>query len=149
MRMGGHAYWYYVPYEADLQSALDKLRAREFAAGRYNPVIRYLKFSEPEFSNQTPGKQHRSIAEAIDDSAEEGTRSILDIAKVGKRADYGVAGPLPAARLRELYDTDKPTREMVDDHEFFEDIERGKCVYIVVHANGKPTELMFVGYSYD
>jgi len=146
--MGGHPYWYVVPYE-DPQAALDKLRAREFAAGRYSPVIRYLTFSEPAFSSQKPGKQHRSIAEAIEASAEEGTRSILDIAKVGKRPDYGTAGPLPPARLRELYDTDKPTREMVDGHEFFEDIERGKCVYIVVYAGGKPRELMFAGYSYD
>jgi hypothetical protein len=147
--MGGHPYWYYVPYESDVQSALDKLRAREFAAGRYSPVIPFLEFSEPEFSKQKPGKQHRSIDEAIEASAEEGTRSILDIAKVGKRPDYGIAGPLPSARLTELYDTDKPTREMVDGHEFFETIERGKCVYVVVYAGGKPTELMFAGYSYD
>jgi hypothetical protein len=147
--VGGHPYWYYVPYAADLQSALDKLRAREFAAGRYSPVIRYIKFSEPAFSIQKPGKQHRSIATAIKASTEEGTRSILDIAKVGQRPDYRVAGPLPAARMRELYGTDKPTREMLDGHEFFEDIERGKCVYVVVHAGDKPSELMFAGYSYD
>jgi hypothetical protein len=53
-RMGGRAYWYFVPYEQDEQSALDKLRAREFAAGRYSPAIRYLKFAEPGFSSQRP-----------------------------------------------------------------------------------------------
>ena len=53
--MGGHAYWYTVPYQADSQRALDTLREREFRAGRYNPVMRSIEFSEPAFSAQTPG----------------------------------------------------------------------------------------------
>jgi hypothetical protein len=85
----------------------------------------------------------------IDESAEEGTRSILDIERIGKKLDFGVAAPLPAKRLRELYDTDRPTHAMVDNHEFFEDIPRGQCVYVVVYADGKPSELFFAGYSYD
>lgn len=147
--MGGHAYWYRVPYESNVQAALDKLRAREFAAGRYSPVIRYIEFEEPAFSQQTPGNKHASIEDAIDASAEEGTRSILDIAAVGARPDYGVAGPVPASRLRALYGTDKPTREMVDGHEYFEDIERGMCIYIITYTADRPTELLFAGYSYD
>jgi hypothetical protein len=39
--MGGHPYWYIVPYESDIDAALHKLKQREFEAGRYNPVIRY------------------------------------------------------------------------------------------------------------
>ncbi len=148
-RMGGHAYWYFVPHEQDVQAALDALRAREFAAGRYSPAIRYLKFREPEFSSQRPKQRCSSIQAAIDAAAEEGTRSILDIERVGKKLDYGVAAPLSAKRLRELYHTEQPTHAMVDDHEFFEDIPRGQCVYVIVYADGKPTELFFAGYSYD
>jgi len=33
--MGADFYGYYVPYEADIEGALQKLRQREFAAGRY------------------------------------------------------------------------------------------------------------------
>jgi hypothetical protein len=44
--MGGHPYWYYVPYQDDTQASLDDLRTREFEAGRYSPVIRYLKYDE-------------------------------------------------------------------------------------------------------
>jgi hypothetical protein len=33
------AWMYFVPYESDLQSTLDKLKEREFRAGRYNPVL--------------------------------------------------------------------------------------------------------------
>ena len=147
--MGGHAYWYFVPYEQDAQAALDKLRAREFAAGRYNPAIRYLEFGEPEFSSQRPAQRYPSIRAAIDATAEEGTRSILDIERIGTKPGYGVASPLAAKRLIELYATDRPTHAMVDDHEFFADIERGQCVYVVVYAEGKPSELFFAGYSYD
>jgi hypothetical protein len=28
-------------------------------------------------------------------------------------------------------------------------IDRGRCVYVIVYADGKPSELMFAGYSYD
>jgi hypothetical protein len=148
--MGGHAYWYFVPYQDDTQAALDTLRAREFEAGRYSPVIRYLKFSEPAFSAQKPGKAHRSIKAALEASAEEGTRSILDIASVGDAADYGVAAPLAAETLRELYGTEKPTHAMVKANMgFLDDIERGKCIYFVVWEEGSPKETFFAGYSYD
>ena len=36
--MGGHPWFYCVPYEKDLAKCLEKLRWREFAAGRYNPA---------------------------------------------------------------------------------------------------------------
>jgi hypothetical protein len=148
--MGGHAYWYFVPYQDDTQASLDALRTREFEAGRYSPVIRYLKFSEPAFSAQKPGKAHKSIKAAIKASAEEGTRSILDIDSVGDVPDYGVAAPLPAEKLHELYGTDKPTHAMVEgDMSFLEDVERGKCIYFVVWEAGTPKETLFAGYSYD
>jgi len=37
--MGGHPYFYSVPYDPDENAALQRLRQREFFAGRYNPVI--------------------------------------------------------------------------------------------------------------
>jgi hypothetical protein len=147
--MGGDPYWYFVPYERDPQVALDKLRAREFAAGRYNPAIPFLEFEEPAFSDQQPEHRYPSIAKAIAAADADGTRSILDIARVGKELDYGVAAPLSTTRLRELYDTDRPTHAMLDGHAFFEDIPRGQCVYVVVYADDAPSELFFAGYSYD
>jgi hypothetical protein len=148
--MGGHPYWYFVTYEDSAQSALDKLREREFKAGRYNPVIPFLEFDEPEFSQQQPGAKHRSIAAAMDASAEDGTRSILDLGKVGKASDYGVAGLVPAAKLKQLFGTDQPTREQVQsNHELFEDIQRGQGIYFTVYRGGAPAELFFAGYSYD
>jgi len=32
---------------------------------------------------------------------------------------------------------------------FFEEIERGTGVYVVLYDQGKPSEICFAGYSYD
>jgi hypothetical protein len=99
--MGGHPYFYFVPYESNVQGALDALRDREFRAGRYNPVISFLEFSAPHFLQQQPGAKHRSIDDALSASGADGTRSILDISLVGNDPDYGVAAPVPTDQLRE------------------------------------------------
>ena len=148
--MGGHAYWYFAPYQEDMQQALDELCAREFEAGRYNPIMRFFTFSEPEFSAQRPGRNHETIEEAMEAAIEEGTRSILDIQSVGPEPDFGVAVPLPLERLRAMYETDKPTRAMMAERlDFLEDIARGQCAYFVIYAQGRPSELCSAGYSYD
>jgi hypothetical protein len=148
--MGGHAYCYLVPYQDDRQKALDELREREFAAGRYHPVISFITFTEPAFSAQKPGAKHKTIRAAIKASAEDGTRSILDIDGFAARTDYGKAAPLSPGRVRELYGTDQPTRDMVmKTGQLAESVARGQCVYTVVYAAGAPSELFFFGYSYD
>jgi hypothetical protein len=151
--MGGHPYWYFVPYESDVQHALDTLRDREFKAGRYNPVIRFLEFTEPGFLEQQPGPKHRSIDDAVRASNEEGTRSILDISRVGDQPDWGVAGvaaPVPEDRLREWFGTEHPAHAMLDKaNDLFESIDRGQCVYLLVYEGDQPKEIFFAGYSYD
>jgi hypothetical protein len=42
--MGGHPWFYFVDYEPDVNAALQKLREREFRAGRYNPVVWFPEF---------------------------------------------------------------------------------------------------------
>lgn len=147
--MGGEPYWYFVPYEEDVDRALQSLRKREFEAGRYNPVIRFLDFPLTSASPR-PGAKHRSIEAAMEDSGEDGTRSILDIHGIREQAEYGVAAPLSNRMLQALYETIEPTHEMVEANmEFFNDIERGQCVYFTIFKDGKPHELLFAGYSYD
>ena len=148
--MGGHIYYYCVPYEADVNSALRSLRTREFEAGRYNPVVPFLEFDIDAAPGISPGKQHASIADALEASDADGTRSILDIERIAERPDFGVAVRLPSARLMELYGTDQPTRGMVKANmDFFEDVERGQAVYFVLFQDGRPNELFFAGMSYD
>jgi hypothetical protein len=147
--MGAHPYWYFVKHQPNAQKALDELREREFRAGRYNPVMPFPDFPvEP--GAPAPGAQHASIEEAMQDSGADGTRSILDIHAVAEEPDFCVAAPLPAEVLESLYGTLQPTREMVEHNEsFLEDLERGHCVYVVLYKDGKPDELLFVGYSFD
>ncbi len=38
--MGGHCYYYFVPYEEDINSALQTLRKQEFEAGRIRAFLR-------------------------------------------------------------------------------------------------------------
>ena len=148
--MGGHSYYYAVPYENDINRALQSLRVREFEAGRYNPAVPFLEYSIDASLTPSPGRKHASIQEAVEASDADGTRSILDIEKIGSEPDFGVAAELSPERLNELYGTDKPTREMVAENmDFFEDVERGQAIYFLIFKDGKPSEIFFAGMSYD
>jgi hypothetical protein len=94
--VGGEPYYYFVPYQKDIDAALQALRRREFEAGRYNPATpfpsRYFPLGP---QSPAPGRQHDSIEEALEDSDADGTRSILDIERVADTADFAVAARLP------------------------------------------------------
>ena len=147
--MGGHPYWYFVPYQGDIQQALDALRQREFQAGRYNPAMPFPHFP-PDPNAPGPGAQHRSIEDAFEDADADGTRSILDLMTIGEKPGYGVAAALPPDVLKRYFGTERPDRATVEESdELFEDIERGQGVYVVVYDNDQPSEIFFAGYSYD
>ena len=147
--MGGHFYWYVVDYQPDVGAALDALRRREFAAGRYNPAMPFPPFPVTS-TTPAPGPKHRSIDAALEASDADGTRSILDLDHIASRPDYGAVTRLSDAILTDLYGTTRPTREMVEpDCAFAEDLERGKGVYIVLYQGESPSELLFAGYSFD
>jgi hypothetical protein len=126
-----------------------ELRDREFRAGRYNPVIRYLEFPlSPD--SPAPGAQHKSIRHALKDADAEGTRSILDLDHVSDEPEFSAVAPLPPDELEQLFGTVQPTREMIEtSDDLFENIERGQGVYITVFKEGRPNELFFAGYSCD
>ena len=63
--MGAEPWDYFVPYENDIQAALDKLRQREFRAGRYrgsedHPANRTLESAKPE-RHVHPGRVSGSL----------------------------------------------------------------------------------------
>jgi hypothetical protein len=149
MPMGASPYFYFVPYQADLDAALQELRQREFEAGRYNPAMPFPPFPVGP-NSPAPGAQHDSIEEAMEDSDADGTRSILDLNHIAEEPDFCAAAPLPEEVLEDLFGTAQPTRAMIEkNHDFFEDIERGQGVYIVAYKNGQPDEIFFAGYSFD
>lgn len=147
--MGAHPYYYFVEYQPDIDAALQELRQREFEAGRYNPAQHFPQFPiRPDSS--APGAQHESIYEAMEDAAEEGTRSILDIESVSDFSEFGVASPLSEEDLQRYFGTAEPTREMISRTlDFLASVERGHCIYITVFESGRPRELFFAGYSFD
>jgi hypothetical protein len=147
--MGAHPYYYSVKYQPNVEAALEELRQREFAAGRYNPVEPFLDF--PIHSGSpAPGAQHSSINEAREEAAEDGTRSILDIGVVADTPDFCVAAPFPKESLVRYFGTAQPTKEIVSRSlDFMESIERGQCFYFTIFKDERPSELFFAGYSFD
>jgi hypothetical protein len=162
--MGGHAYYYVVPYrpegelrlhgieedrEACVEIALQGLRIREFSAGRYNPVTPFPNFPVDPNSPGT-GAGHASIEEALEDSESDGTRSILDLRGISASPEYFAACPLGDETLLRLYGTTEPSEAMVlEDSDLFEEIERGQGVYVILYESGKPVGIYFAGYSFD
>lgn len=146
--MGSHPWWYLVPYEQNVARSLESLRQREFKAGRYNPAEDFPRF--PVDLAHAPGCKHSSIDEAREDSDADGTRSILDVSRVGDRPDFDVVAPLGDHELMEYFGTTKPSAEDVEDcDELFDQIERGRGVYVVVYEDDQPSQIFFAGYSYD
>jgi hypothetical protein len=147
--VGAHPYWYIVAYEPDLQAVLERLRQREFRAGRYNPVMWLIPFPLTDAS-PSPGPAHPSIEKALEASDADGTRSILDISQIADERSMCAARPLSGEALHHLFGTAQPSRAAVEGNfDFFDDIERGEAIYIVLYDHGQPTEVLFAGYSFD
>lgn len=147
--MGAHPYYYFVKYQSDIDAALQELRAREFEAGRYNPVIPFLEFPVGPDS-PSPGAQHSSIEEAMEDSDADGTRSILDLDHISDVPELCAVTSVPPDELERFFGTGKPTHEMIEENgELFENIDRGQGIYIIAYKNGRPDEIFFAGYSFD
>jgi hypothetical protein len=152
--MGASLYWYVVPYEPDINSALQKLRAREFQAGRYNPVVPFPEFPVgPE--TPAPGAGHASYEEAFSEADADGTRSILDLQGVSPEPAFSpwpdmMAHPVPGSVLTALFGTATPDKEAIlNSHDFLDKISRGSGVYVVLEKDGQPHEIFFAGYSAD
>ena len=172
--MGGHPYWYYTDYQSDVPTTLRALRWQEFSAGRYNPAVPFILFPITD-DTTAPGPQHSSIEEALEDSDASGTRSILDISTVspvsyeealeasgqGGVNLYCTTFPVTADELNRLFNTDKPTHQMIESvivlaqeiedvvEEFWDSIARGMGRHILVYEDDEPAEVFFIGYSFD
>jgi hypothetical protein len=132
--VGAEPYDYTVPYEPDVQAALDKLRRRVFESKEFNRA---------ELDPPTPEA-------ALELSGADGTRSILDILRVSDRPDYFCAAPLSPEELERYFGTRKPTEAMMrESDDFWEDLERGMARYVILYEGDEPTGIYFAGYSFD
>ena len=147
--MGAHLWFYFVPYEPDIDQALQRLKRREFSAGRYNPVIPFPRFPIDSHS-PSPGSRHGSIEEAVELSAPDGTRSILDMHGISEKRKHGWVTGLSEERLRGLFGTTQPTREMIESAgELPQILDRGVGIFVIVYTLSRRSEIFFAGYSYD
>ncbi|MBP0004079.1 MAG: hypothetical protein J7642_10245 [Cyanobacteria bacterium SBC] len=176
--MGSHPYFYFTKYQPDINLALQQLRQQEFEAGRYDPAMNMhdpawymfmFKFPPTEDS-VAPGAKHPSIEAACDDSTEDGTGSILDIEKISDSIRQSASYGLSSDEVIEVFNTDKPTREtieaLIDEKDvgswseemrevweqwyvLLESIGRGECRHIILYDRDEPSDIFFVGYSWD
>ena len=167
--MGSKPYWYFFDYQPSIEDALQALRQREFQSGRYYPVMNlFFPIYPINEDSPAPGAKHSSIALAIEDSFEQGTCSILDIERVSDIPATCATSPLSSDELISIFGTEKPTHEMVEAilieegqldiweetgfdiyENFWETIYRGHCRHLIVYSEEIPSEIFFVGYSFD
>jgi hypothetical protein len=153
--MGANPYWYLVPYEADVDAALQKLRLREFQAGRYNPVTPFPRFPV-DTSAPAVARQQGPIDDVLDAAGEDGTRSILDILQVsltpfeGRQMLEFTAFPLADSEIVDLFGTARPTRKAAETSKsIWDHIQRGSAIYTTIFVEDRPDEIFFAGYSFD
>jgi hypothetical protein len=132
--MGAHPYDYTVPYEPDIQAALETLRRSVFESKKFNGA---------EFNPPTP-----EAAFELTDA--DGTRSILDITRISEHPDFCCAAPWSDEELEQYFGTTEPTEAMVrDSDEFWDDLERGMARYAILYEGDTPSAIFFAGYSFD
>lgn len=94
-----------------------------------------------------------TIDEALEQSAEAGTHSILDIHCISPTPQPGAATLLSETQLQTLFGTTQPTKEMIQsaeqDGKLNNLCDRWQAVYLTVYEEGKPVEYVFVGVSGD
>jgi hypothetical protein len=150
--MGGHFWSYCVPYQENIQAALEALREQEFRAGRFWQPAEVQPGLFGRLLGRGPSKPKRpaSIPEALKISDATGTRSILDMERVTDTPELGAVSSLRSEELRDLFGTEQPALEAIEkSDEFIDRLERGQGVYIVLYQEGKPEKIYFAGYSYD
>lgn len=131
--MGAHPYQYVVDYDEDAQAALDRLRGDVFRRGAYRGA----------------GRGASSPDEALAQSDESGTRSILDITRLSSRPALCAAAPVSEEERTRYFGTSLPTLAAVEESDaFWEELDRGKARYLPVLEEGTK-RLLFAGYSFD
>ena len=124
---------------------------QESMIGMYKPIYERLKLLlEPK----TVDDELRLLLVRAD-AEQSGTHSIIDIEDMGEVGDFRRAGLLSDEQLVEIFDTVKPTREMIEQTDLEEILIReiymfrGSAVYFVVYKDEMPHEIFFIGLTGD
>jgi hypothetical protein len=175
--MGASEWGYFVPYQQDIEKALQDLRELTFANGDYSlvpPYWRTMAFEDfippdpslsdediaeyrAEYDAKQALKEPTTIEELIQWNAEDGTHSIIDMRGVSVEAELFNVAPLTETELKSFFGTSQPMHEIIIKRERdLQDFLQLNCgrrawmgTYIVVFEDGKPAEIYFTGYSGD
>jgi hypothetical protein len=167
--MGASGWDYFVPYQPDIQRALQELREDVFRRGAYYDPVAFLQ----SFVNNTELMQRMSsqerkqtrdqvaqmslrpkpltIPQLIEANGTSGTHSIIDIERIADTPDFGAAAPFSQQELETLFGTDRPTHAMIVQKSYMLQSARSRwCgTYIIVYKDGEPDEIYFTGFSGD
>jgi hypothetical protein len=156
--MGGCSWNYFVLYEVDVSAALQKLRSHIFRTGQYTRSVLSAEdiAEEPELAQEDPNREPETIDKLLEQEAEDGTNSILDITHLSDQPEFAAATPVSRESLREIFGTDQPTHEMVESKRGYPEllhhslvVEKWQGAYFTVYRDDKPDEIFFFGCSGD
>jgi hypothetical protein len=164
--MGASQWAYAVPYQPDINTALQDLRQKIFRSGNYYTRAAFTQRLLNEVPNlpvsvrlraqlslwrlrRQPAPQ--SIEALIQINGEEGTHSILDIEAVSATPQFGTVSPLSDQQLLTIFGTTTPTREMVAEKldQCCELRRRWEGLYVIAYQDDTPNTICFAGFSGD
>ncbi len=169
--MGATGWSYFVPYQADINQALQHLKQDVFNQGAYEqpdvgsveefsrlipkPLLpwRDLLLAEFRYRQRTRRRKPKTIKQLLKQVAEDGTHSILDIERIAAERALGTIVPLLREELIQIFGTDMPTHEIVERASLAGHLEklygRWEGIYVIVYKQSEPDEIYFEGASGD
>lgn len=172
--LGREGWSYFVPYQHDVEQALQTLRAHVFETKAYShlPLIgerklvlkwlfhKVLSFEEQSRILAESATHPWHIPEAVITSPQDvdhlnllssgNTHSIMDVDCVTGYPMYGAFTPMPSNELMYYFGTVAPTRDHVQqDPSWGLDykLPRRQGIYIILYQDGQPHEIYFTGWS--
>ena len=142
--MGASGWRYFVPYQQNINRALQDLKDEVFRRGQYeNPfefdvselkgqreflasiyqtlpegireqAMRFLDLAGAAAKHQRHGRKPTSIKQLLEQCEENGTHSILDIERVASSPAFGAVAPLSKQQLLEFFGTEQPGHEALE-----------------------------------
>ena len=169
--MGASGWSYFVPYEMDINAALERLRQDVFQRADYLLLEDWGLMNEADeriaagddpaivqadrMAKRAALPHPSSIAELFEWNMDSGTHSILDMESgVSNAPAFGTVSPLTDEQLIAAFGTTTPTHDQIERRMEREDLvgslrRRWEGLYIVVYDGSSPSELYFAGFSGD
>lgn len=165
--MGASGWSYIVPFQEDINQALQELRQQEFAAGKYYRPGTFIEMAlnrnivaadereqlEAALKSLNALPAPLTIEELFEQNGESGTHSIIDIFSVSAAPEFGTVSPLSDEELMEIFGHARPHIDEVLEESKLEELydrrERWEGLYVICYTNNMPMQIFFCGCSGD